>query len=132
MAQILIVDDDRDVVEILRLVLQMEGHQVSAAPDGKQGLAYLEHHRPDMILLDVEMPVMSGPDMALGLLLHDAGLERIPILLISGAVDLQAVAARIGTPYCLEKPVAVAALLATVDQVLGERLPPQPLLEDCR
>jgi DNA-binding NtrC family response regulator len=127
MAQLLIVDDDCDVTETLRMVLEHE-HTIRAAANGEEGMRLLNDRRPDLILLDVEMPVLDGPGMAYRMFIEDAGRERIPIVLVSGVADLEGVAERVGTPYFLLKPVDVEPLLALVRRALVEQTPPRPAL----
>ena len=107
MANVLIVDDDLDIVEASRDLLEAAGHEVRVAHGGEEGMTSLSMSPlPDCVLLDVDMPVLDGPEMAHRMLLHDAGEERIPILLVSGRNDLRHVAARMGTPYFLTKASA--------------------------
>jgi FixJ family two-component response regulator len=108
MANVLIVDDNLDTVELCSDLLESAGH------------------RPDCVLLDVDMPVLSGPGMAHQMLLHDAGEEGIPILLVSGRGDLSKVAEQMGTPYFLAKatPGYGQALFRILDQALRERRAP--------
>jgi twitching motility two-component system response regulator PilH len=127
MAQLLVVDDDIEVAACLRLVLE-DHHAVTLAANGEEGLRLLNERRPDLILLDVEMPVLNGPDMAYRIFIEDAGREMIPIVLISGVADLELVAARVGTPYYLLKPVDIEPLLETVQRALLERRAPRPAL----
>jgi len=75
MANLLLVDGDLDMVDAFAEVLRAEGHSVRAARDGREGLARLAEEKPDLIICDVEMPIMSGPDMALEIFLGDAGQE---------------------------------------------------------
>ncbi len=127
MANVLIVDDDSDTVEATTELLESAGHRIRTGHDGKDGLKALgEGPLPDCVLLDVDMPVLSGPGMAHQMLLHDAGEERIPILLLSGRSDLPAVAERMGTPYFLAKasPDFGTVLLEILDRALRERRPP--------
>lgn len=126
MAELLLVDDDVDLAEILTEFLAFAGHDVRVAYDGREGLALLAERPPDLILLDVEMPVLSGPAMAIEVFLRDAGLERIPILLLSGAPDLGQIARQVGTPYFLVKPTEPGVLMKTLDHALQERTPPRP------
>jgi hypothetical protein len=72
------------------------------------------------------MPVLGGEGMAHRMLLHDAGEEKIPILLVSGRDDLRAVAARMGTPYFIGKASAGYAdvLVKTIARALAERCAP--------
>jgi DNA-binding NtrC family response regulator len=129
MADLLVVDDDEDVANSLAEVLREEGHTVRVAHDGKQGLARLaEGLLPDAVLLDVEMPLLTGPEMAVKMFIHDCGQEHIPILLVSGVKDLTAIAANVRTPYFLRKPFAVDEVLKLLARALVERVPPQPQL----
>jgi CheY-like chemotaxis protein len=127
MAHVLIVDDNVDVADVLSELLESVGHQVRVAHSGHEGLASLSAAPlPDCLLLDVEMPVLSGPGMAHQMLLHDAGEEEIPILLVSGRNDLPAVAALMGTPYFLKKTSADfgKVLLEILARALSEKLAP--------
>jgi CheY-like chemotaxis protein len=127
MANVLIVDDDLDTVELTTEFLESAGHVVRRGYNGEEGLKCLDAGTlPDCVLLDVEMPLLSGPGMAHEMLLHDAGEELIPIVLVSARNDLRAIAARMGTPYFLAKasPGYGKALLNLVDQAITEKRPP--------
>ena len=126
MAKLLVVDDDMDMAECCADVLCAEGHRVRIARDGAEGLALVAAELPDLILLDVEMPVLNGPDMAYRMFLNDVGQEQIPLLLSSGVLDLRGVAEQIGTPYYLGKPFSVEQLLSMVARALVERTAPTP------
>jgi FixJ family two-component response regulator len=78
------------------------------------------------VLVDVEMPILNGPDMAYELFLRNCGDEKIPVLLISGIVGLPEIAAGVGTPYFLAKPYTVASVLRLVALALEERTYPHP------
>lgn len=125
MADLLIVDDDEDTVEALSELLESLGHHIRVAHDGIEGMARLKEARADVILLDVEMPRLTGPEMAYQLFLRDAGDEKIPIILLSGKLDLPRIAALVGTPYFLSKPYDLDALLPMLDRALVERTPPR-------
>jgi CheY-like chemotaxis protein len=129
MANVLIVDDDSDTVEVCTELLESYGHRVQTGYNGEEGLKSLgEGKLPDCVLLDVDMPVLSGPGMAHQMLLHDAGEEKIPIVLVSARVDLAEVARRIGTPYFLAKASADYGdnLIGLLDRALRERRAPAP------
>lgn len=126
MASVLIVEDDPDVRDALAELLQLREHDVWTARDGAEGLRNLAHRRPDLVLLDVEMPILDGPQMALQMFLHDVGLESIPIVLVSGTMDLERVARVVGTPYFLAKPCHPLRLVALVERALAERTAPHP------
>lgn len=63
MAKILVVDDEVDTVELIRTILKSEGHETIPAYDGRECLNILKKEKPDLILLDIMMPGMSGWDV---------------------------------------------------------------------
>jgi CheY-like chemotaxis protein len=125
-ADLLVVDDDPDIAELLADQLESEGHVVRVAHDGREGFRLITERPPDLVLLDVEMPFVTGPQMSQQMLLHDLGLEEIPIVLMSGVVGLTKVAECVGTPYFLAKPFGAEALSQLVAWALAERRPPAP------
>ncbi len=125
MAHLLLVDDDSDLVEAFAELLRAEGHEVRTARTGEEGLLALRAAPlPDLVVLDVDMPVLGGPGMAHQMLLHDAGEEKIPILLVSGSDSLAQIARRMGTPYFLRKPCDVGQFLDILGRALRERSAP--------
>jgi CheY-like chemotaxis protein len=127
MANVLIVDDNSDTVTLSTELLESAGHRVQTGSNGQEGLKSLgEGPLPDCVLLDVEMPILDGPEMAHEMLLHDAGEEKIPILLVSGRADLPELAMRMGTPYFLAKASANYGhlLIEILEQAVRERRAP--------
>ena len=125
MTNVLIVDDDFDIVEGLAEILTAEGYSVHTAHTGEEGLTVLRSASlPDAILLDVDMPVLGGPGMAHQMMLHDAGEEKIPIVLFSARADLAALASEMGTPYSIAKPFPVDKLLALLGRAVRDRVAP--------
>ncbi|MES1157452.1 MAG: response regulator, partial [Haliangium ochraceum] len=127
MSNLLIVDDDADLVDLLRAALEDEGHSVRTALNGTRGLEMVRELHPDAVLLDVDMPVLNGPDMAYRMFIDDCGEDDIPILLLSGARDLRQVAEEVGTPYYESKPYRVDEVLGILHRLLIERRRPVPL-----
>jgi DNA-binding NtrC family response regulator len=125
-ADLLVVDDDADVAEQLADVLRDEGHVVRIARDGLHGLALLAERLPEAVLLDVEMPLLTGPQMAVRMFLNDCGQEAIPVILQSGVKDIGAVAGLVHTPYFLAKPFTIDQMLRLLDRALAERIAPRP------
>jgi CheY-like chemotaxis protein len=125
-AEILIVDDDRDIVEALAELVGGEGHRVWVAYDGVEGLGCLRARMVDLILLDVDMPRLSGPQMAYQVFLEDVGREKIPVVLLSATPNLPRLAAAVGTRYFLAKPYPADDLLQVIELALVEREPPAP------
>lgn len=126
MASVLVVDDDDDIGESLAEILRASGHEVRTARNGKEGLARVAERLPSLVILDVEMPVLTGPDMASLMFVRDCGEEQIPIVLASGIVGLHRLADIVGTPYFLAKPYLLPDLLSLVDRALVERTAPTP------
>jgi len=109
-ARVLVVDDDRDIRELLVELLGGEGYLVSSAADGRQALLEAHAHRPDVILLDLMMPVMDGWQFRAAQL-EDPDLAGVPVVVIS-AFDHDLDAAAV-----MQKPFLVEELLATVHRL---------------
>jgi DNA-binding response OmpR family regulator len=125
-ADLLLVEDELDIAIPLKMFLEIEGHAVRRAENGQAGLKEIAQKFPELILLDVEMPKLTGPQMAIRLLIEDCGRENIPILLLSGVNNLTEVAKRIGTPYFLAKPFSFDELAVVLKKALRERTVPRP------
>ena len=124
MADLLVVDDDPDLAEILAGLLEAAGHTVRVGRDGEEGLRLVAERHPDLVLLDVEMPCLTGPEMSYRMFLHDVGEDKIPIVLASGVTNLAGVARDVGTPYFLAKPYGIDSVLRMVARVVEERRAP--------
>lgn len=103
---VLIVDDQEDIRDTLREVIEMAGCQTLAAANGAEALELLEHHRPCLILLDLLMPVMSGQEL-LDELRNRPELASLPVVISTSAPHL----APSGVPI-LPKPIDIAGLWA--------------------
>ncbi len=84
--QILLVDDDPDFVEAVRVIVESGGYDVQVAYDGQEGLEAVAENKPDLIVLDVMMPVMNGHEACAKLKADDATKE-IPIILLTAVAD---------------------------------------------
>ncbi len=109
---ILVVDDDPDIRESLREVLLSEGHDVRTATDGKDALDHLQESRPDVILLDLMMPVMDGWKFR-DAQKRDQALADIPVIVISTAAG-ECGAAPADVAIQLPKPFSIDMLLEAV------------------
>jgi DNA-binding NtrC family response regulator len=126
LADVLIIDDDLDGASALAELMEAEGHAVRIGYNGQEGMRLLEQRHPDLALLDVEMPVLNGPGMAYRMFMRNHGLERVPVVLVSGVPNLKEVAAHVGTPYFLGKPYRYEDLVAMVGRALADRVAPRP------
>jgi DNA-binding NtrC family response regulator len=126
MADLLVIDDDIDSADVLSQIMEMEGHEVRVGYNGEDGVRLAKQRAPELVLLDIEMPLLDGPGMANEMIVHNMGLERVPVVLLSGSPHLVAIAARVGTPYFLAKPYGYDAVVALVERALVERVAPTP------
>ena len=125
MGAVLIVDDDADLAECFAELLRSRGHEVRTAHCGEDGLRLLRAAPlPEVLLLDVDMPRMTGPQMAHQMLVHDAGEENIPVILFSARADLPQIAERMGTRYFVAKGASAGELTRALDRALRERIAP--------
>jgi CheY-like chemotaxis protein len=82
MPKILVIDDDVDLVLATRVVLEREGHKVIIASNGKDGLSLARSEKPDLILLDIVMPVLDGYSFA-DEFNSDVSLAKIPLIALT-------------------------------------------------
>ena len=108
---ILIVDDDPDLRECLQIMLTSMGFEVTSAANGQEALDEMEGHDPDLILLDMKMPVMDGWEFCRALEGRDS---RPPIVVITAAPDPAGRAAEVHAEGWLGKPFEIADLEAIV------------------
>ncbi|HXB69352.1 MAG TPA: response regulator transcription factor [Candidatus Acidoferrales bacterium] len=123
---ILVVEDERRLAELLRQALQEEGHVVTLAFDGREGLAMAQAGAFDLLILDVMLPVLSGFEIARRL---RAGKNQTPILILTArdAVADIVTGLDLGADDYLTKPFSFDVLLARV-RAVGRRGPiPQPV-----
>jgi two-component system alkaline phosphatase synthesis response regulator PhoP len=84
--KILLIDDDPDFVEAVRVIVENGGYDVRIAYDGAEGLEAVAKEKPDLIVLDVMMPVMNGHE-ACAKLKADPQTAKIPIILLTAVAD---------------------------------------------
>ena len=121
MVNILIVDDDHEVSHRLADILAATGHLTRVAGNGFEGLREVASDPPDIILLDVEMPIIDGLEMAEALAVRREGKPSIPIVLISASRHLERIAGLVGTPYYLRKPFGISQVTSLVRKALDAR-----------
>jgi len=116
---ILIADDNPLNVDVLRARLAAQHYELVTAEDGEQALAAALEHRPDLILLDVDMPKLDGLEVCRRLR-RDGSLPFIPIIMVTAKVDSADVVAGLeaGSDEYLTKPIDGAALVARVKSML--------------
>jgi two-component system cell cycle response regulator DivK len=117
---ILLVEDNEDNQEIYRIILTHHGYHVLQAFDGEAGVALARTHAPDLILMDLTMPVLDGIE-ATRMLKVDPATSAIPIIVLTAHTQHEDVAAaeEAGCDAYLAKPVEPAKVAAEVRRVLA-------------
>ena len=125
MKRILIIEDDRDIVELVRYNLSKESFQVSAAADGSAGLATVKKSPPDLLLLDLMLPKLSGLEICKEIR-RDPSLNRLPILMLTARGDEadRVVGLEMGADDYVTKPFSPRELVARVKALLRRAEPP--------
>ena len=118
---ILIVDDDREILESMRTVLENKGYRILVARDGNAGLMIAERENPDLLVLDMMMPKKSGFLVLEKLKSRPGGL--IPTIMITGNEGSRhrAYAEMLGVRDYIRKPFAMEKLVRAVERVMGVR-----------
>jgi len=119
---VLVVDDDEQLREFIRVNLEMDGYVVREAGSAAEGLAALEEQAPALVLLDVMMPQVDGFEM-LRRMQEQHGLGSVPVIMFSGKVDEETAdrAAREGAQAFVGKPFDPQALIESTKQLLSRR-----------
>ncbi|AMV38961.1 PleD family two-component system response regulator [Planctomyces sp. SH-PL62] len=116
---ILLVDDDHEIVESMRTILENRGYRILVARDGNSGLMVAERENPDLLILDMMMPKKSGFLVLEKLRSRPGGL--IPTIMITGNEGSRhrAYAEMLGVRDYIRKPFAMEKLVRSIDKVLG-------------
>ena len=115
--RILVVDDDRMLRELLVGALGDEGYDVQSARDGQEGLAALSRWRPDLVLLDLMMPVLDGWAFR-SKQLESKELASIPVVVLSAGHNLRSGVDALQATVIFPKPFDLDALLAVVSRLV--------------
>jgi CheY-like chemotaxis protein len=116
MQRILVVDNDSAMLELLTMVLGHQGYLVDTASNGEDAFRRIEDHRPDLVLLDLQMPILDGRSFAR--ILHERGISLKVVVVSTFGMTSLADASEIGAVGHLSKPFHLDDLLATVKQNL--------------
>ena len=110
-ATVLVVDDDADVTDTMREILEDEGHRVFVAGNGRRALEVARAEHPDLVLLDLEMPEMDGRHF-LQEVRRTPELAGVQVVVLSGSADANALGIEAVT-----KPLRLDTLLGLIDRV---------------
>jgi CheY-like chemotaxis protein len=118
---VLIIDDDRQAREFYRDLLEAEGFAVVEASNGAEGLLWLRRERAEIILLDLDMPVMDGRGF-LEYRARDIRIREIPVIMVCGQLDdprLRQAILQLGADLLLEEPFRGEEILRTMREILA-------------
>ncbi len=121
MPSILVVEDDTQAANIISLILQQDGYFMKFVSDGEQCLKYVKREKPDLILMDIMMPVLDGYTTA-ARLYENEETRKIPILVCTAKSNIQDLFNSSGSGNIvgfLQKPFEGAVLRAKVKKILG-------------
>ena len=128
--RVLVIDDDRDLLQVLSAMLQACGYDVTAVPNGAKALEHLaQSDPPDLIVLDMMMPVMDGWQFRIEQR-RDPRLAAIPVLVLSADSTPKAVA--VDADGFLQKPFDTPVLLRTVSELVRASQEQRARAERCR
>ena len=121
MSLILIVEDNEMNLKLVRDVLQVKGYATLEAGTAEDGIRLANERKPDLVLMDIQLPGMNGIE-ALGVLRADAATAKIPVIAVTASVMQQdrKLITEAGFDAYIGKPINLKEFLATVRKWLGE------------
>ncbi len=111
---VLLIDDEVGIRWSIAAFLETRGFRVRTAADGARALAMVEEERPDLVILDMEMPIMSGEQFVRELLERNL---HLPIIAMTAARRARSWAEQIGATAYVVKPVSFPLLLGRIDEI---------------
>jgi two-component system phosphate regulon response regulator PhoB len=123
---ILVIDDEKDLIELVRYNLEKEGFDVIAATDGQSGLEVVKKHRPDLVMLDLMMPGLDGLQVCQRLR-ADPRMGRVPVIMLTAKATEadRVVGLELGADDYITKPFSPREVVARVKAVLRRTSPQQ-------
>ncbi|HTM07252.1 MAG TPA: response regulator [Verrucomicrobiae bacterium] len=121
---IMVVDDNPDIITIVRTILEGKGYKVMSAYSGAELLSSLEKDKPDLVVLDIMMPQMDGLEV-LTRLKAAPDTASIPVILLTAKVQYEDVLGgyKLGADYYITKPFTSTQLINGINLLLGEGKP---------
>src|ERR1051325_2523841 len=117
--KILVIEDDEYSRDALAHLLAAEGYEAQSASDGESGLEKAHEMRPDVVVLDLNLPGIDGKQV-IQMLRNDGPLRGVPILVVTGGEDRAAQSAvELGADGYLTKPVEFDDLIRAIDKLTG-------------
>ena len=116
---ILVVEDEKDLVDLLKIRLESLGYKVIYALDGQEGLDVLKSQKPDLVILDIMMPKLDGISVLLKLKANKQ-TKDIPVLILSviGEEEEKSIAKKLGAVAYVNKPFSNEVLISKIKSIL--------------
>lgn len=119
--RILIADDEPNIVISLEFLMQRSGYEVKTAPDGEQALRELDKFKPDLVLLDIMLPLRNGFEVCQRIRENPEWKHTKIVMLTAKGREIEVTKGlALGADVYITKPFATKELLASVQQLLGE------------
>ncbi|MDS1029206.1 response regulator [Bacillota bacterium LX-D] len=115
---ILVVDDQKGVRQLLKLFLQEEGYVITTASNGREAVEITQQEKPDLVIMDVKMPVMDGDEALANIREINPNL---PVIMMTAYTDAQKMKElfKLGAVECFFKPIDLEHLLAKAGEILN-------------
>jgi len=119
--KILLVDDDRGIIEVIKKILEAKQYEVIVAFDGQEGIDKVKSDKPDLILLDIRMPSMNGYEFMRTLRTNYIvdGKSMVPVIMLTAKEEMEEVFKLEGDKGYLVKPVESETLIEKIEEVLS-------------
>ena len=117
---ILIIEDEEDLVAMVKFQFEANGYQVATASNGIEGLAKLSQINPDLILLDLNMPKVGGIEFCHRIALADGAL-KYPVLVLTARAHTEEIMKEFKISGFMTKPFKIEHLLKQVDDIIGKK-----------
>jgi CheY-like chemotaxis protein len=121
-ARVLYVEDEKDVREPISQMLKILGYNVECATNGQEGVEQAEHWQPDIILMDIRMPIMDGIE-ATRAIRNNPTTEKIPVFILSAYTDAKTRAScrDAGADGFFSKPVDIERIHSTFRDIMAKK-----------
>ncbi len=121
MKKILVVDDEQDVTDIVKRKLEAQNYEVLIAEDGEEALNLAKSEHPNLIVLDIMMPIINGLEVC-SRLKHDPRLSDIPVLILTGKMKYsdKRIADQCGADAYIPKPCSSVMLMDQINKFMLE------------
>ena len=117
---VLLIDDEVNLRQLIKIALEAKNYQVETAGNGIEGLAKLETIKPDLIILDLNMPKMSGLEFY-QIICYGGGKPKYPVLVLTARTHMEKLFTNVSIHGFMAKPFEISELLHEVDAIVQKK-----------